>query len=114
MNDVTSNRLTREIPIASGQDEVYTYDDLHRLTTSARGSLSSGEIVTPNADEQWILDTLGNWDEYLERTAGVPSLHQDREHNKVNEISRMDATFPTDPSVEWLSCQCSSDTAFVF
>jgi RHS repeat-associated protein len=92
--------LTRDIPAsvnpADDRDQAYTYDGMHRLTMSATGTLSAGSIVNPDHDEQWVLDDVGNWKEYLERTSVIPSFHQNRSHNRANEITDIVTDLPSE------------------
>ena len=99
--DLASNRTWRENSIrhaAGGDpklDEFYTYDNLQRLATSQRGTLTGGPPYTgisgtPVKEEDWTLDALGNWPGYVKKSAGVTDLNQTRLHNKVNEIDNND------------------------
>ncbi len=78
------------------QDELYSYDRLHRLTDMDRGDLadsdSDGDYDTINSTQfaqGWGLDSLGNWSSFDEDSDGdgTNDLAQSREHNQVNEIA---------------------------
>ncbi|HET6456060.1 MAG TPA: RHS repeat-associated core domain-containing protein [Armatimonadota bacterium] len=81
------------------QDEHYTYDTLHRLTSYKRGELNAnkdGITGTPSREQTWVLDALGNWDNPSglaidsndDGSAGTPS--DARTHYSVNEIHTID------------------------
>jgi len=81
------------------QDELYTYDTLHRLTNFKRGELNAnkdGITGTPSREQSWVLDSLGNWDNPSglaidsndNGNAGTPS--DERTHSSVNEITTID------------------------
>ena len=62
--DRASNRVYRENTIASGKDEFYVYDGVHRLKNYDRGDLNAGKTAisgTPVREEDWGLDATGNW-----------------------------------------------------
>ena len=54
---------------------------------------------TPAKEEDWTLDPLGNWSNFVQKTSGTTDLDQSRTVNRVNEIS--DITETTGPS--WVS-----------
>ena len=74
----------------NNKDHAYTYDTLHRLKTSNRGTLSSGTITdaAANLNQAWTLDELGNWGTFKWDTSGGADswTTQTRDHNDVNEI----------------------------
>jgi len=47
---------------------------------------------TPAREEDWTLDALGNWAEFVQMTAGSTTLDQDRTHNLANEITEIDSS----------------------
>jgi len=99
-HDYAGNRLTRDIPSSlygtDDKDHAYSYDDLHRLKTYDKGTLSGSSISgTPVNEEDWTLDALGNWTDFLQKASGTTTLNQDRTHNDVNEISTITATTGT-------------------
>jgi len=56
-----------------------------------RGTLTGGPPYTgiagtPENEEDWTLEALGNWSAYVRKTDGSAILEQVRKHNKVNEI----------------------------
>ena len=89
--DYASNVESRDIPSSlyssNDKDHVYAYDDLHRLTNYDRGQLSGGSISSPNQEEDFTLDALGNWSNLTEKTNGSTTLNQDRGHNDANEVT---------------------------
>ena len=103
--DRASNRIWRENTVSKALttpvylDEFYTYDGLQRLKTFDRGQLngtSTGISGTPTKEEDWPLDPLGNWSNFVQTSSGTTDLIQDRAVNKVNEIT--DITESTGPS----------------
>lgn len=90
--DYAGNRTARDIASAiygtNDKDQAYTYDGLHRLTVSKQGTLSGGSISgTPNREQDFTLDALGNWKIFKELAAGpTTTLDQTRTHNAVNEV----------------------------
>ena len=93
--DRASNRVYRENTIASGKDEFYAYDGVHRLKIFDRGDLNAGKTAisgTPVREEDWGLDATGNWRDYAQKTSGSTDLDQDRTHNRVNEITDISET----------------------
>jgi len=90
--DYAGNRLSRDIPSSlystNDKDQVYTYDDLHRLKTFDSGTLSGSTISgTPKAEQDFTLDQLGNWDTLVKKTSGTTDYTQTRTHNEANELS---------------------------
>lgn len=65
-HDAVGNRLYRDNRLASGRDQFYGYDNLHRLTKMNRGNLSSGAIAdaAANFNQAWTLDAVGNWSQF--------------------------------------------------
>jgi RHS repeat-associated protein len=92
--DRNSNRPSKDLTLTAGKDEKYTYDNLNRLTSYDRGTLSGGDITSPVRNEAWTLSATGNWTEYKINTnpnedsdyTDATDLDQDRTHNPVNEI----------------------------
>jgi RHS repeat-associated protein len=77
-------------------DQAYTYDALHRLLTSRVGTLSGTTIGgTPVNEEDWNLDGMGNWPNYVQKAAGVVNLNQGRTASPANEISAISASAGT-------------------
>ena len=88
--DRAGNRNYRENTGPSAKDEYYTYDGIYRLKNFDRGDLNAGKTAisgTPVREEDFTLDPLGNWTDYIQKTSGTTDLDQDRTHNKVNEIT---------------------------
>ncbi|MGE0377986.1 MAG: RHS repeat domain-containing protein [Planctomycetaceae bacterium] len=99
-HDYASIRTWAEDVIAENNtvdlDELYTYDGLHRLSGIERGEIN-GTYTSISSDtfgQDWSLDQLGNWANFLEDDDGdgTDELDQDRTHNDVNEITAITAT----------------------
>ena len=95
--DSAGNRLYRQIDPAiyatDNMDQAYTYDGLYRLATSQQGTLSGTTISgTPTTEEDWTLDGLGNWSNYVTKASGTVNLNQGRTASPANEISGMSAS----------------------
>ncbi|MBI2481366.1 MAG: hypothetical protein HYV60_22830, partial [Planctomycetia bacterium] len=104
--DRASNPIWKENVVAANNskdfDEFYTYDGLHRLQNFDRGDLNAGKTAvtgTPANEEDWSLDPLGNWSNFVQKTSGTTDLNQSRAVNEVNEIT--DITETTGPS--WIT-----------
>ena len=104
--DRASNRIWKENVVAANNgkdfDEFYTYDGLHRLQNFDRGDLNASRTAisgTPANEEDWTLDALGNWSNFIQKTSGTTDLNQSRTVNEVNEIT--DITETTGPS--WMT-----------
>ena len=102
-HDRTGNRLYREEADTSDLDQLYSYDDVNRLTQSQEGTLGAGKdtISSLNFAQQWSLDATGNWSGFKEDDDGDSTwdLDQTRTSNAVNEIT--DVTETAGPS--WLT-----------
>ncbi|WP_157605111.1 HNH endonuclease [Schlesneria paludicola] len=90
--DYASNRVYKDIDSSiyatNTKDEAYTYDGLHRLSTTKVGTLSGSTISgTPATEEAFTLDALGNWPNYLTKASGTATLNQTRTANSANEIA---------------------------
>jgi hypothetical protein len=96
--DENSNITRIEDNVHDGFDVVYSMDELDRLTRAEEGEYSSGSgtITTTSRDQEWVLDQVGNWDEdKLDLDGdgfytGTDEHHDDRTHNKVNELTGRD------------------------
>lgn len=76
------------------KDQAWTYDGLERLKTFDRGTLPlSGTTITetPEREQDWTLDALGNWKGLVVKTAGTTNLNRSRGHNLANEITCISA-----------------------
>jgi hypothetical protein len=57
------------------------------------GSLSGMTITgTPPREQDWTLDSLGNWTDFVVEANNTVTLNQDRTHNGANEIGPITAT----------------------
>ncbi len=111
--DRNSNRLYRRNEVESTLSELYhaenptagtEYDGLNRLVEFHRGTLDNDKdgIASDDSGAQlWSLDALGNWSEFKDDATdgGTWDLDQDRTHNKVNEITDLDANW-VDPAYD--------------
>jgi len=98
--DANSNRTQRDLSLTGGLDELYTYDDLNRLTSMQRGTLSGGAIGSETRQEDWGLDALGNWETYDVEVNNAAFLEQERDHNDVNEVGVIDIK-PEGTGTDW-------------
>ena len=94
--DRNGNRTSRLNAVAaSGNDELYRYDGLNRLTNLARGTMIDGAapLSAPQAGEAWRLDATGNWNGYqsLDFTTPADTVEQNRTANAANEITSITA-----------------------
>ncbi|MFP4224298.1 MAG: hypothetical protein ACLFVN_09515 [Phycisphaeraceae bacterium] len=71
--DRAGNRLWLENTVATGRDELYSYDGLHRLDNLTRGTLDDSDAdgeydrtLNDTFAQQWALDALGNWSQWAE------------------------------------------------
>ncbi|QOV87556.1 RHS repeat-associated core domain-containing protein [Humisphaera borealis] len=98
--DRDSNRTWKQNTVGSTLDEYYTYDQLNRLATMDRGTLTgsppSGITGTPVKEQDWTLDPTGNWRGYVTKASGTTDLNQARASNTVNQITGITET--TGPS----------------
>lgn len=88
--DRNSNRLWKQNMVqTSGFDEQYTMDAINRLTQMKRGTLNASHVITgtPGRQQDWTLDPVGNWPEYVTATSGTTDLDQSRTSSVVNEIT---------------------------
>jgi RHS repeat-associated protein len=101
--DLASNRAWRHNTVApGGNDELYSYDGLHRLESFQRGTFSGSDrttITSQTLGQSWTLDATGNWSAFVDTDALVPanSVSQTRTHTKANEI----ATFAASSGSVW-------------
>lgn len=108
--DRNSNRLYRADLEAQSQskdfDELYTYDSLDRLDLMKRGLLNTAkngiQSGTLGFEQDWDLDPVGNWATFEQDSTGAGSfdLTQERQHNRVNEITDISEQ-PSEP--QWLT-----------
>ncbi|MCC7408891.1 MAG: RHS repeat-associated core domain-containing protein [Phycisphaeraceae bacterium] len=92
--DRAGNRTYRQNTVATAAskklDQLYTYDNLHRLTSFDRGTLNGNKDAitgTPENEQDWTLDPLGNWGTWVLKTSGSTTLSQTRTPNLANEIT---------------------------
>ena len=109
-HDYAGNRISREdlhadLSSVGKQDELYTYDDLHRLTNAERGDLDGTYTSISNRqfEQDWGLDAEGNWAGFKERDTDVSSwdVDQTRVHNDVNEIDNPSGGSITGTGGDW-------------
>jgi RHS repeat-associated protein len=89
--DANGNRLSRKNVVAgSGNDELYAYDPVDRLTDLERGDLNIDRDAITSLDfaQEWTLDATGNWTGFKQDDDGTGwDLTQTRTANEVNEIT---------------------------
>jgi hypothetical protein len=92
-NDLV-NPSDSELYHANGVAENSSYDDLNRLQSFARGTLSASgnngsmldQITAPSASQTWTLDALGNWS----GDSGQSNGTETRTFNAQNQITEAD------------------------
>jgi len=91
-NGRVGNRTWKENTVSSGTvdlDELYHYDDLYQLIAADRGQLtghpSTPAISSPDFEQDWTLDALGNWSAFDD-----DGDSQTRDHNAANELEEID------------------------
>jgi RHS repeat-associated protein len=96
--DRLGNRIWRHNAVApaGGNDELYAYDSLSRLTSMQRGTINSTrtDLLSRTFAQTWTLDATGNWSAFTNNDDVTPSndLAQQRTSNPVNEITDITAT----------------------
>jgi RHS repeat-associated protein len=77
-------------------DDLYGYDDLHRLINYGRGTLNLAgtSLTTATLTQSWNLDDTGNWKGFGQGVVGT--LTQTRTHNTANEITAIAKTVGSD------------------
>ena len=93
------SRTWRQEVVASGQDELYSYDRLQRLVNMGRGTLDSvkGSLDVMTFAQQWALDATGNWAKFVttDLQAAAENLDQSRTSNRANEIISLTQRYGT-------------------
>ncbi len=88
--DQSGNRVWRHQTVATGNDELYSYDGMQRLTDMSRGALTNNNqsIANMTLAQQWGLDATGNWSNFVNTDVVTPAnnLDQQRTTSPVNEI----------------------------
>jgi RHS repeat-associated protein len=87
--DRDGNPKYRLNQIDTSKSDLYALDDLNRLTTFKRGTLSSSNtvITSPTRQEDFSLDKTDNWTNYDVSVAGSIYLAQTRTQNTQNEVT---------------------------
>ncbi len=95
--DNNSNRTYRKNLSTTGLDELYGYDNLNRLTSLQRGTLSAdhSSISSQLNAEGFGPDFLGNMSSYTVSTGGSLFLNQSRTVNPANEITGITTGYGT-------------------
>jgi len=88
--DYNSNRTRAENVVQRGFSHVYAYDNLNRLTSDKLGYYDGGSGgILPDwsvpAEDAWVLDKVGNWEQLDPRFSGDSNV-ESRQHNATNEI----------------------------
>ncbi len=60
-HDRDGNVLSRNDLVETALSQLYSYDNLSRLSSFSQGTLSGGAISSPTSSQAWSLDALGNW-----------------------------------------------------
>jgi len=96
--DISGNRKWKIEQTAADNsvylDELYGYNALNELTSTARGQLiTAHDAITAHASltEGWTLDGMGNWSNYSQ-SGGGSTINQDRNTNALNEITGYNST----------------------
>ena len=91
--DRLGNRLSRKtdqsVNSLNKQDYTLGYDGLNRLVDYREGALFNNTITLLSQQQQWTLDSLGNWTNVKEdrNGDGHNELDQNRSYNKANELT---------------------------
>ena len=95
--DNNSNRTYRKNLSTTGLDELYGYDNLNRLTSLQRGTLSAdhSSISSQLNAEGFGPDFLGNMSSYTVSTGVSLLLNQSRTVNPINEITGISTGYGT-------------------
>ena len=91
--DRNSRRTWRQRVLATGLDNLYTYDGLSQVINSDQGilDLATGTIGTvPSQTEAWIYDPTGNWENYKQAGNGEVTLNQNRIHDRGNRLMQIE------------------------
>jgi RHS repeat-associated protein len=94
--DLSGNRTWRNVVPAESpydvHDETYAYDCLDRLTEVRRGTVEGETIEEAGYAQSWILDAVGNWDNFRTDPDGAGSKEEAtevREHDAANQITSL-------------------------
>ncbi|MFL5330324.1 MAG: RHS repeat-associated core domain-containing protein [Gemmataceae bacterium] len=84
--DADGNRLYKADALASGFDELYTYDGLNQLTSFDRGTLSYGPLAISSSTrtQSWSPDGLGNFS-----SVSTDGTTQTRSHDLQNKLTQV-------------------------
>jgi RHS repeat-associated protein len=92
--DRASLRQWRDVEAPAGvmEDELFAYDGLYQVTQRQRGVLNTARTAmagTPERQEDFDFDPLGNWEAYTLRANGTVQADQShtRGHNQANQIT---------------------------
>jgi uncharacterized delta-60 repeat protein/RHS repeat-associated protein len=83
--DADGNVLSKTNQVSASNSELYTYDNLNRLTGFSRGTISGGTISTPSHSQGFTMDALGN----IGTLAVDGPTSQTRTFNAQNEIDSL-------------------------
>ena len=95
--DADSNVLSDNNTVLPSQSELYTYDDLNRLTTFARGTLNDTDTAiqgTPTGTESWSLDAVGNWQSNT--LNGTTTTRTNNAQNQVTSVGSATLSYDAD------------------
>jgi RHS repeat-associated protein len=91
--DKASLRRWKDVDAAGiAEDELFDYDGLYQVTQRQRGVLNTARTAitgTPERQEDFEFDPLGNWEAYTLRANGTVQNDQSntRTHNEANQIT---------------------------
>ncbi len=83
-----TNDVSKSLATPVYLDELYSYDNLNRLTEMHRGQLVGGDrIIEPALSQTWSLDAAGNWCEFSNYDQqSSNNVVQKRIYNSANEV----------------------------
>ena len=88
--DQDGNVLYKANGVLTTLSQLYTYDDLNRLTSSTQGTLNGTDTAitgTPTASQEWTYDALGNQTE-----VDTNGTTEDNSTNSQNELTSYNGT----------------------
>jgi RHS repeat-associated protein len=92
--DNDGNVLSKTNLALPTDSETYTYDGLNRLTSFARGTVSSGTIASPTTSESWNLNAIGDWNS--ETVNGVTTSWTNSAQNQAKMIGSATLNYDAD------------------
>ncbi len=96
--DRTGSRMFRDNLTATLKDHYFFRNGLDQVSTAKQGDLNAGRTDitgTPGFQEDWTLESHGNWRGLVQTASGTATLNQTRTHTKANEVTTIAATVGT-------------------